>query len=175
MNAINLAASDFELFGVPARFSQDIEALAARWRELQRQVHPDRFAAEGAAAQRIAAQWSARINQAWQRLRDPVARASYLCELGGVSVNAENTTAMPPQFLVQQMELREALEAAQAPAALDALARTAAAQRAQLEGEIMRYIDEERNFSAAAASVRALMFLRRFESDIGCRRAQAPD
>ena len=55
MNAINLAASDFELFGVPASFSQDIEALAARWRELQRQVHPDRFAAEGAAAQRACA------------------------------------------------------------------------------------------------------------------------
>ncbi|MBO7411804.1 MAG: co-chaperone HscB, partial [Ottowia sp.] len=63
---MNLAASDFELFGVPARFEQDVEQLAARWRALQREVHPDRFAAEGAAAQRAAAQWSARVNQAWQ-------------------------------------------------------------------------------------------------------------
>ena len=169
---MNLAASDFELFGVPARYAQDVDALAARWRALQREVHPDRFAAEGAAAQRVAAQWSARINQAWQRLREPLARASYLCELGGVPVNAENNTAMPPQFLMQQMELREKLDAAATPAALDALAAHASAQRAQLESDIARHIDDEHDLPAAAHSVRALMFLRRFEQDLERRRAQ---
>lgn len=168
---MNLAASDFELFGVPARFAQDVEQLAARWRELQRQVHPDRFAAQGAAAQRVAAQWSARVNQAWQRLREPLARASYLCELGGVRVAADGA-AMPPQFLMQQMALREALDAASTPAALDALAAQAAAQRAQIEGDIARHIDDEHDLPAAAHSVRALMFLRRFEQELERRRAQ---
>lgn len=167
---MNLAASDFELFGVPARFAQDVEQLAARWRALQREVHPDRFAAEGAAAQRAAAQWSARVNQAWQRLRDPLARASYLCELGGVRVDADGAAAMSPQFLMQQMALREALDAASTPAALDALAAQAAAQRAQIEGDIARQIDEEGNLPAAAQNVRALMFLRRFEQDVQRRR-----
>ncbi|MBQ6656549.1 MAG: Fe-S protein assembly co-chaperone HscB [Ottowia sp.] len=167
---MNLAASDFELFGVPARFAQDVEQLAARWRALQREVHPDRFAAEGAAAQRAAAQWSARVNQAWQRRRDPLARASYLCELGGVRVDADGAAAMPPQFLMQQMALREALDAASTPAALDALAAQAAAQRAQIEGDIASQIDEEGKLSAAAQNVRALMFLRRFEQDLQRRR-----
>ena len=75
---MNLNDTDFELFAVPARFAQDRAALDARWKELQREAHPDRFAAQGAAAQRIAMQWSVRINEAYQRLKDPMRRAAYL-------------------------------------------------------------------------------------------------
>lgn len=80
---MNLQSDDFALFGVPQRFAQERSALDARWKELQREVHPDRFAAQGAAAQRVAMQWSVRINEAYQRLKNPLARASYLCELHG--------------------------------------------------------------------------------------------
>ena len=73
---MNLQSTDFELFAVPARFAQDRAQLDARWKELQREVHPDRFAAQGAAAQRVAMQWSARINEAYQRLKDPQRRAA---------------------------------------------------------------------------------------------------
>ena len=92
---ISLQTNDFELFDVPAQFAQDRAQLDARWKALQREAHPDRFAAEGAAAQRIAMQWSVRINEAYQRLKDPLKRAAYLCELQGAPVQAENNTAMP--------------------------------------------------------------------------------
>ena len=103
---MNLNDSDFTLFDVPERFAQDRGALDARWTLLQREAHPDRFAGQGAAAQRIAMQWSVRINEAYQRLKDPLKRAAYLCELHGAPINAEDNTAMPSVFLMQQMEWR---------------------------------------------------------------------
>ena len=110
---MNLAIQRFRAVRPAARFAQDRAALDARWKDLQREAHPDKFAAQGAAAQRVAMQWSVRINEAYQRLKDPLKRAAYLCELHGAPVNAENNTAMPAQFLMQQMEWREALDEAQ--------------------------------------------------------------
>src|SRR3954447_4608855 len=107
---MNLTDNDFDLFAVPARFGQDRAALDARWKELQREAHPDRFAAQGAAAQRVAMQWSVRINEAYQRLRDPIKRAAYLCALNSHPIEAEKNTAMPADFLMQQMEWREELD-----------------------------------------------------------------
>jgi len=90
---MNLQSGDFELFGLAPQFAQDRAAIDARWKDLQREAHPDKFAAQGAAAQRLAMQWSVRINEAYQRLKDPLKRAAYLCELNGAPVNAENNTA----------------------------------------------------------------------------------
>ena len=73
---MNLQSSDFELFGLPVQYAQDRAAIDTRWKELQREVHPDRFAAQGAAAQRIAMQLSVRITEAYQRLTDPLTRAA---------------------------------------------------------------------------------------------------
>ena len=98
--------------------------MDARWKELQRQAHPDKFAAQGAAAQRVAMQWSVRINEAYQRLKDPMRRAAYLCELHGAPILAEDNTAMPAAFLMQQMEWREALEEAGTAAQLDGQVQT---------------------------------------------------
>src|SRR5450830_1900634 len=117
----SLQSTDFELFDVPLQFAQDRALLDARWKELQREAHPDRFVAQGAAAQRVAMQWSVRINEAYQRLKDPLKRAAYLCELNAAPVNAENNTAMPTEFLMQQMQWREALDEASASAELDDL------------------------------------------------------
>jgi molecular chaperone HscB len=113
--------SDFTLFGLPAQFAQERAAIDTRWKELQRQAHPDRFAAQGAAAQRMAMQWSVRINEAYQRLKDPLKRAAYLCELRGAPINAESNTAMPAAFLMEQMAWREALDDAAGRADLIAL------------------------------------------------------
>ena len=118
----SLQANDFELFGLPQQFALDRGQLDDTWKALQREAHPDRFAPEGAAAQRVAMQWSVRINEAYQRLKDPLKRAAYLCELRGVPVQAESNKAMPPAFLMQQMEWREALDDAEGAAALQVLA-----------------------------------------------------
>ncbi len=167
---IQLHSTDFELFDLPPRFAQDGAALEARWKALQREVHPDRFAAQGAAAQRVAAQWSARINEAHRRLKDPQRRAAYLCELHGVPVDAERHTAMPPEFLMQQMALREQLDEAGGAPALDAIAAQVAGLRHELLQALAQQQDVERDWSAAARSVRALMFLDKLAADVDRRR-----
>ncbi|WP_208512233.1 Fe-S protein assembly co-chaperone HscB [Variovorax paradoxus] len=169
---MNLNDTDFELFAVPATFAQDRAALDARWKELQREAHPDRFAAQGAAAQRVAMQWSVRINEAYQRLKDPVRRASYLCELHGAPVNAENNTAMPPDFLMQQMEWREALDEVETVTALDKLQAEVDAGRARALSSLDWLIDEKGDYPAAAQQVRALMFIERFGHDVEAKSDQ---
>lgn len=163
---LNLQSSDFELFGLPEQFAQDADAIDARWKELQREAHPDRFAAEGAAAQRVAMQWSVRINEAYRRLKNPLQRASYLCELRGAPINAENNTAMPARFLIEQMEWREALDEAEGEAELDELERQLKEARGQTLQRIAQLLDRDSDAAAAAQQVRALMFIERFGQDV---------
>lgn len=166
---MNLQSDDFELFGLPRQFAQDRGAIDARWKDLQRQAHPDRFAAQGAAAQRVAMQWSARINEAYGRLKDPLRRAAYLCEMHGARVDAESNTAMPADFLIQQMEWREALDEAQDVGALDGLNMEVGRSRQSLLRRCEQLIDHELDYAGAVAQVRALMFIERFAQDIGNR------
>ena len=166
---MKLDSDDFELFGVPRRFAQDRTELDARWRALQGEVHPDRFVAEGAAAQRVAMQWAVRVNEAHQRLRDPLRRAAYLCELLGAPIEAESNTAMPSAFLVQQMEWREALDEAGDEAAVSRLEAEVAAYRAEALQTLQTLLDERQDAASAARQVRALMFVERFATDIDRR------
>jgi molecular chaperone HscB len=166
---MNLQSTDFELFDVPERFVQDRAVLETRWKALQREAHPDKFAAQGAAAQRVAMQWSVRINEAYQRLKEPLKRAAYLCEMHGAPISAENNTAMPPAFLMQQMEWREALDDARTTAALEGLAdEVMQAQKAALKA-FEALIDQQQNYVAASQQVRALMFIQRFDEDVQSR------
>ncbi len=166
---MNLQSSDFELFGLTPGFAQDRAVINARWKDLQREVHPDKFAAQGAAAQRISMQWSVRINEAYQRLKEPLGRAAYLCELNGVPVNAENNTAMPAEFLMQQMEWREALDEAVTIAELDTLDGLVRSTRQQVLELCARLLDEKQDYQLAVGQVRALMFIDRFSRDIEAR------
>ena len=166
---MKLDSDDFELFDLQRRYTLDRAALDARWRALQAEAHPDRFAAEGAASRRIAMQWSVRINEAYQRLKDPLARAGYLCELHGVPVEAETNTAMPPSFLAQQMEWREALDEAEDVGAVEALSDEVRVARDTGLASLGTLIDEAHDYAAAAAQVRALMFVERFAESIDQR------
>jgi molecular chaperone HscB len=166
---MNLADDDFTLFGLPQQQRLERSALDARWRELQAYAHPDRFAAQGAAAQRIATQWAVRINEGHQRLKDPLARAAYLCALRGVAIDAERNTAMPASFLMQQMQWREALDDAHTLADVQRIDDDVAALESDLTAELQRLLDDNNDTPAAAAQVRALMFVRRFRHDIGAR------
>ena len=166
---LNLQSSDFELFGLPERFAQDRAAIDARWKELQREAHPDKFAAQGPAAQRVAMQWSVRINEAYQRLKDPLKRAAYLCELRGAPINAENNTAMPTDFLVEQMAWREALDEAEGESDLDSLDEKLNRARADVLRRIERLLDEQNDAAGAAEQVRTLMFIERFGHDVQSR------
>jgi len=164
-----LAADDFTLFDLPRRHAQVAGDIDARWKDLLRQAHPDRFAAQGAAAQRVAMQWSVRINEAHQRLKDPLRRAAYLCELMGAPIQAESNTAMPAAFLMQQMAWRESLDEAADLDALEALHdEVMQARRAALQA-CETLLDAQHDASAAAQQVRSLMFIERFSRDVETR------
>ncbi|HEY3048958.1 MAG TPA: Fe-S protein assembly co-chaperone HscB [Polaromonas sp.] len=166
---MNIQSNDFELFGVPVQFAQDRAALDARWKALQREAHPDKFAAQGAAAQRVAMQWSVRINEAYQRLKDPLKRASYLCELHGAPINAHNNTAMPTHFLMQQMHWREALDEAKTIQHMEEIASEVNRDEREQLLKIEQSLDIDKDFSQAAQQVRSLMFIERFASEVDAR------
>ena len=167
---LHLGDSDFALFGLPERFEIDRKDLDERWRSLQASAHPDRFAAEGAAAQRVAMQWSVRINEAYRRLREPLTRAGYLCELRGAPIGAHSNTAMPGDFLMQQVAWREALDEADSDAALGALEAEVNAAEADLMAQLATLLDGAAPSPALAAErVRALMFVHRFRADLARR------
>jgi molecular chaperone HscB len=172
---MNLADNDFVVFGLPERFAIDRAEVDARRRQLQGHAHPDRFAAEGEAAKRVAMQWSVRINEAYARLRDPLARAAYLCALRGAPVDAERNTAMPAAFLMQQMHWREALDdAADDVSALQSLDDEVEQVQRQTLHEVAVLLDDDSAPAAAAERVRALMFIGKFRRDLAERLEAIP-
>lgn len=163
---MKITDDDFALFGLPRCFALDDAALARRWRALQAEVHPDRFVAEGAAAQRVAMQWAVRVNEAYQRLKDPLARGRYLCELAGHALDPHDNKAMPPLFLTQQMVWRETLADASATDAIKALDAHVSAQLRQLRDGVQADLDERHDPAAALPKLRQWMFLARLREEI---------
>ena len=169
LQRLNLGENHFQIFGVPAQFELDVSALEERYRELQREVHPDRFAAASHAEQRVSMQLATRVNEAYQTLKSPLRRAEYLLQLNGVDPGFETNTAMPAEFLAGQMERREELESAAAAGdweRLIALSSRLRADQDALFGRIERQL-EARDWSEAAATLRQLKFLEKFEEEIG--------
>ena len=165
---MNLADDDFTLLALPQQYAINSAELQARWKAALTTAHPDRFSQAGAAGQRLAMQWSVRLNEAYQRLKHPLKRAEYLCALRGVKVDAERNTAMPAAFLMQQMEWREALQEArqaQDEAALTQLESELQAQKRELLATIGQHLDAQ-NFIAAAGEVRCLMFVAKFGEEV---------
>ena len=164
--AVKLDDKDFDLFALTAQQALDRSALDGRWRQLQAEVHPDRFASGDAAAQRVAMQRVLRVNEAYRRLKDPVRRAAYLCALRGVPVDAERNAAMPAAFLIQQMEWRETLDEAEGLEAVESLAQDVTTTERDLLARLTTCLDTDRDAEGAATQVRALMFVQRFRQDI---------
>lgn len=158
----------FDLFQLSQRFAIDMSALEKAYHEVQNRVHPDRFAHASDAEKRVAMQWATRANEAYQTLKSPFKRAAYLCELNGVDLQIESNTAMPPSFLMQQMEWRETLDDAKAAKDADALEQLEKELRAACKAEVARIGEllDAGDFDQAAQRVRQLMFLERFGDEI---------
>ncbi|GAB1233660.1 Fe-S protein assembly co-chaperone HscB [Ferrigenium sp. UT5] len=159
----------FSLFNLPRRFEIDQAELDRKYRELQAQVHPDKFAHLSDTERRLSVQWATRVNEAYQTLRSPLARGRYLLALQGVDTQEETNTAMPVEFLMQQMELREALEAAlqsKDMAALDALEAQVKQTIQALQQQLALALDEQRDDAAAAGLVRKLKFMEKIAEEI---------
>ena len=107
---MDLKQNYFQLFSIPVAFDVDLPVIKAAYRELQRNLHPDRFANSTANEKLLSMQASSLVNEAMDVLQSPIRRAAYLLELQGHPVNFETNIAMSPEFLMEQMELREALD-----------------------------------------------------------------
>ena len=161
--------SHFDLFDLPPTYAIDANKLDDAYRTVQAQVHPDRFAAAGDAQKRIAMQWATRANEAYQTLRDPLKRATYMLSLRGVQADAHNNTAMEPAFLMQQMEWRENIEDAAGAKNLGALEALLDELRDQerIRFEKLAALIDSHSDQAASEAVRQLMFIERVASEIG--------
>jgi molecular chaperone HscB len=172
MNAVAgkaLTSNHFELFGLEPVFALNADSLDSAYRDIQAKVHPDRFAHAGDAERRASLQWTTRVNEAYRTLKDPVQRAKHLLELRGVDVAFETNTAMPADFLAQQMELRESLEEAvetKDAASLGALRKGLVEEKRGLEKQLGESIDTRKDYRGAAELVRKLMFLDKLDSEI---------
>lgn len=159
----------FELFGLPATFVIDQAALDASYRRLQAEVHPDRYVSATPAERLRSMQWATHVNEAYRTLKSPIARARYLLKLHGVDGGEGSNTVMPAEFLMRQMEWREAIEKARAAnnlAALDRLLAELRCEAKNLEASLQHALDEEHNYSQAAETVRKLRFLDKVQVEI---------
>lgn len=166
---IDLKRNHFELFGLPARFAIDTAALDRAYRTLQSEVHPDRYATAGDSERRLAMQGSARVNEAYRALKDPVERARYLLLLRGVDAFDEKDTRLPLPFLEAQLERRERAADAAADGsidALDAIKREIRDDFAARQRSLESLLDDARRADEAKALVRELRFLAKVEEDV---------
>ena len=156
----------FELFGLTPAYALDLVHLDSVYREIQSEVHPDRFANAGDAERRASMQMTTQVNEAYRTLKNPVQRAKYLLELNGVDVGFETNTAMSADFLMEQMEMRERLEEAKSASDLDFLSRDLSVERRDIENQMQKKIDDERDFATSRDLVRKLVFLEKFGEEI---------
>lgn len=160
----------FALFNLPRRFQIDSDSLERDYRALQSRVHPDKFAHLSDGERRLSLQWATRVNEAYQTLRSPLSRGRYLLSLHGVDTREDTNTAMPVDFLMQQMALRETLEEAKQgrdAGALDALQAEVRRTIHDLEQRLALELDERQDYAAACDTVRKLKFMERIAEEIG--------
>ncbi len=156
----------FELFGLTPAYALDLAHLDRVYRDIQAEVHPDRFAHAGDAERRASMQMTTQVNEAYRTLKSPVRRASYILEMNGVDTGFETNTAMPPEFLMEQMELREKLEEAGDASTLDLIRKDLFVARKALEARVAECIDVKRDYKSASEIVRKLKFLEKFGEEI---------
>ncbi|WP_150428907.1 Fe-S protein assembly co-chaperone HscB [Dechloromonas sp. CZR5] len=166
---MDFKADYFVLFGIKPVFRLDLSDLDSRYRDIQAQVHPDRFAHAGEAERRLSMQWATHANEAYQALKKPLERAKYMLHLAGHEIQAENNTAMPADFLMEQMEWREAVMEARSGGDHHELERLHNRLRSDIKSryeELGQLLDDAGDFALATDRVRRLMFLEKLLYEI---------
>ncbi|MCD8475998.1 MAG: co-chaperone HscB [Shewanella fodinae] len=162
----------FELFEIPQRFDVDIAELANRYRELQKTVHPDKFANAGEQQKLLAISKTAQVNDGYQTLKDPIRRAEHMLLLRGVDIDNESTTMKDSSFLMQQLEWREALaelrDSDDIDADIAALEAEFTQYRQQLLDNLSKQLVDTQASSAmlAADQVRKLKFMAKLQDEL---------
>lgn len=159
----------FELFQLPALFQLDLDQLDTHYREIQTRVHPDKAAHLSEAEKRMYLQWATFANEAYRTLKRPLDRARYLLRIHGVDTHEEDNTAMPSEFLLEQIEWREELQDAVNQRSLPVLEQLASRLRKEMESlftTLANLLDVERRHPAAADLVRQLAFFEKLANDL---------
>ena len=165
----NLSGFDdyFALFQLKPQFKIDRQALESAYLTVQQKVHPDMHAQASDSDKRVSMQLSALANSAYRTLMNPIQRGLYMCGRNGVDPQLETNTAMPAQFLMQQMEWRETLDDVRdQPSKLDELHKEVEQTRANLLKEVELAIDGANDFELAAKQLRALLFIDKFSAEL---------
>ena len=173
------AKTHFELFSLPQSYVLDRTELDARYRDMQRFVHPDRYASASDQERRISMQRAAQVNEAYEVLKDPLKRGRYLLELHGHAVGDQQGSHQDPAFLMQQMELREALaeiRGQQDPLqALEQLAREIRSQYEALEASLAEAFEAGTDLEKAVTLVLRMQFYERLQQEVGELEAELED
>ena len=168
--SLDFTRNHFDLFGLPRSFALDAARLDQAYRDIQAEIHPDRFAHAGEAEQRLAMQWTTRVNEAYQTLKKPFERARYLLLLQGIDAMDPKNTAMPADFILAQMEWREALEEARGSKdgdALGALEQTLKTRSRALQAELADLLDARQDYPGASDALRKLRFMDKLLEEVG--------
>lgn len=166
---MDFKADHFALFGLDRAFRLDLSDLDSRYRDVQAQVHPDRFVNAGEGERRLSMQWATHANEAYQTLKKPLARATYLLHLAGHDIQAESNTAMPADFLIDQMEWREAVMEARHGGDHHELEHLHNRLRSDINSryeELGEMLDDAGDYSLATDRVRRLLFLEKLLHEI---------
>lgn len=159
----------FDIFGLPVSYQVDLKLLAERYRNLQRQFHPDKYAEKPAREQRLAEQYAATINQAYSELKSPLRRAQYLLALQGVDIDTDSAITRDPEFLMEQMTLREALsdvrDAENPFAALTAVADEAGAHYRELQQAFAEQLQSD-DMAQAGETVAKMQFFNKLLDEV---------
>lgn len=159
----------YSLFDLPQQFDIDVKALESNYRKIQSASHPDRFVNASAAEKLASMQTATTANEAYNTLKRPAYRAKYLLELQGINAIAETNTAMPADFLMQQMEWRECLEDAKAAkdiSALESLADELQSDAKKIQNRLSELFDTTKDLAKAADETRKLIFIDKVSADI---------
>lgn len=168
---MELKQNHFELFGLPVTFEVDTQQLAERYRELQRSLHPDRYANATERERLLSIQHAAQVNEAFQTLKSSLRRARYLLQLKGIVFDDEKDTHLDPEFLMEQMELREALAeirtASDPLAALNHVMQDIKARQTAMENKLRELFAEDTEAKRLAAKqlVQKMQFLIRLQQE----------
>lgn len=159
----------FQLFNLPAQYAIDIKLLEANFRKIQSTCHPDRFVNAAAAEKLASMQLATLSNEAYVTLKNSASRAKYLLALHGIDAVAETNTALPMDFLMQQMEWREQLDDAKQAKDIETLERLYLQLRAEakaMEATLTELLDVKKDHAAALALTRKLIFIDKVCADI---------
>ena len=157
----------FTLIQLPETFIIDLKKLDQNYQNLQKEIHPDRFASLADEAKIVSIKKAAQVNDAYQTLKSPIRRAEYLLHLYDIDIHDEKYTSVPQDFLMQQMEWREELEThKQNKEPLEKLASSIQRNKNEIMSQLPEFFENKNDLSNAIRLTRELNFIEKIEQHI---------